>query len=133
MDIKRLLNLKEKLHANFITLDHMGKKKTTKYVLGSFSTQLKVSEIQRLVIWIYKLAINQLINLVVSSSAGGKTHFIALCTYDFFKFRNSVLCVIFLSPTPLGVQVILIAYLNSYLLEFAVIFCFNDFFQLGFT
>lgn len=38
MDMKSLLNLKEKLHVNFITLDHMGKKNNlpnvSNYCLG---------------------------------------------------------------------------------------------------
>lgn len=42
MDTKNLLNLKEKLHVNFLTLDHMGKNRNLPRmfqtaVLGSFS------------------------------------------------------------------------------------------------
>lgn len=55
MDIKSLLNLKEKLHATQGEKNLLNMFQTA--VLCSFSTQLKVSEIQGLAIWIYKLAI----------------------------------------------------------------------------
>lgn len=64
-------------------------------VLGSFSTQLKVSEIQGLAIWIYKLAIYfYFYSILFYGSVGRKTHFMASWTYEFLSFV-ALFCMLF--------------------------------------
>lgn len=60
-------------------------------ILGSFSTQLKVSEVQGLAIWIYKL----LNFLWFLGGVGGQKWFTASWDCAFLKFRNSLLYVNF--------------------------------------